>query len=310
MDVTYQEVLSAAARIRDGVHNTPVLRSSRLSSLWGVDVVFKCENLQKVGAFKARGALNAVRSLTPAQLQAGVVTHSSGNHAAALARAASLMGARADVVMPSNAPANKKAAVIGYGATVHECEPALAAREAATQAIIERTGAHLIHPYDDPWVIAGQGTAALEFLEQCPELELIIAPVGGGGLLSGCAIVGQARGVAVIGAEPSGADDAFRSLRSGQLQTMPAPNTIADGLRGALSARTFAIIQNQVAAIVTVSEEEILSAMREVLNTLKLVIEPSAAVAVAALRQNTFHAQKIGIILSGGNVDPTLWSRL
>jgi len=310
MDVQFADIVAAHARIRDGVHQTPVMRSTRLSQLWGVDVVFKCENLQKVGAFKARGALNAVKQLSPAQLRAGVITHSSGNHAAALARAAALMGATADVVMPHNAPSNKKAAVRGYGATVHECEPSLAAREALTRTLMERRGATLIHPYDDPAVIAGQGTAALEFHQQCPEVHRWLVPVGGGGLLSGTALVGQRYGVEVIGVEPAGADDAFRSVRSGQLQSNTNPSTLADGLRGALSARTFGIIKAHVADIVTVTEEEILTAMREVANTLKLVIEPSAAVAVAGLKKCTKTDQRVGVILSGGNVDPILWPLL
>jgi threonine dehydratase len=312
MDVTPEDVIAAHARIQDGVHRTPVMCSHRLNAQFGVELYFKCENLQKVGAFKARGALNAVRQLTPAQRHHGVITHSSGNHAQALARAARLSGLNATVVMPSNAPANKKAAVLGYGARVIECEPTLAAREHTTQALMREGQQTLIHPYDDPLVIAGQGTAAWEFIEQCPDLEALIVPVGGGGLMAGTAlaVLAARANIAVIGAEPVGAADAHAGLTLGVRQTGFTATTSADGLRAELSPRTFALMQAHVADIFTVSEAAIWQAMGLIVNTLKLVVEPSAAVALASLVGRTLPYRRVGIILSGGNVDPTLWSAL
>jgi len=304
----YDDVLEAAARIQGHVHRTAVMQSTELSRRLGADVHFKCENLQKVGAFKARGALNAVYALDDAHVRAGVATHSSGNHAAALARAASLRGVPAYIVMPSNAPAVKKEAVIGYGGQVIECEPTLAAREAAAAALVERTGASLVHPYDDPWVIAGQGTATLEYSEQASRPDVLLVPVGGGGLLSGTALAARARwpGTRVVGVEPLGADDAARSFRSGLLQTGDAPATIADGLRGALSQRTFALIRAHVDDIVTVREDSIMAAMLLVWRFLKVVIEPSAAVPVAALLEGYAASASVGVVLSGGNIDFTV----
>lgn len=312
MDVSPQEVLTAHERIRDGVHLTPVMSSTRLNEQYGAELFFKCENLQKVGAFKARGALNAIRLLTPAQRQRGVITHSSGNHAQALAWAARSAGMVSTVIMPHNAPSNKKAAVRGYGAQVLECEPTIAAREQLTEQLMREHLQTLIHPYDNPHVIAGQGTAALEFMAQCPGLDAIITPVGGGGLLSGTAlaVLGMAAPISVIGAEPLGANDASVGFKQGALQTGGVPNTIADGLRGELSARTFGLIQAHVSDIWTVSEAGILEAMAEILNTLKLVVEPSAAVALGCLKDHKTPYKRIGIILSGGNVDPRLWHKL
>ena len=301
----YGDVLEAATRIEGRVHRTPVMQSTELSRRLGGQVHFKCENLQKVGAFKARGALNAVYALDAATVRAGVATHSSGNHAAALARAARLRGVPAYVVMPSNAPAVKKEAVLGYGGQVIECEPTLAAREAAAAALVERTGATLVHPYDDPWVIAGQGTATLEYADQASAPQVLLVPVGGGGLLSGTALAARARWpqARVVGVEPLGADDAARGFRSGQRQSGAVPATIADGLRGELSARTFALIRAHVDDVVTVREDSIVEAMLLVWRFLKLVIEPSAAVPVAALLEGYAAGAQAGVVLSGGNVD-------
>jgi threonine dehydratase len=275
--------------------------------------------LQKVGAFKARGALNAVRLFKESMSNVSskevpcVITHSSGNHAAALARAAQLEGLKAIVVMPKNAPRNKKQAVLGYQARVVECEPTMASREAITSQLIGETGAHLIHPYDDPAVIAGQGTAAIEFMEQVPALDALLVPVGGGGLISGTvlAVESMNQATAVFGAEPDQARDAYDGFKSGIRQVGRVANTLADGLRGELSARTFALIRHGVKDIGCVQESEIIEAMRLILNTLKLVIEPSAAVAFAALLNGSIRVQgRVGVILSGGNIDPLVWPAL
>jgi threonine dehydratase len=304
--LTFDAVRSAHERIAPYVHRTPVLTSKALDRAADARLFFKAENFQKTGAFKARGATNAVLEL-PASTQ-GVVTHSSGNHGAALARAAALRGLVAHIVMPQNAPTAKQAAVRGYGGLIAICEPTLAAREATAAEIIAATGAVLIHPYNDLAVMAGQGTASLELLQDVPELDLLVVPVGGGGLLSGTAVAakGVRPGVRVVGAEPSGADDAFRSFHSGVLMPPPAAQTIADGLRGALGEHTFAVIRSQVDDIVTVSENEIIAALRLVWERMKIIIEPSAAVPVAAVLSGriAFTADtRIGIILSGGNVD-------
>ena len=302
-----QDLCAAAQRIAPHVHRTPVATCAGIDLLAGVRLFFKCENLQKVGAFKARGATNAVLSLTDAAVRRGVATHSSGNHAAALARAAALRGVPAHIVMPRTAPRVKRAAVAGYGAQITECEPTLAARESALADVVERTGATVIHPYDDPVVIAGQGTAALELLQEVPDLDALIAPVGGGGLLSGTVIAAAShrRPVAVFGAEPRGADDAFRSLRDGVVYPSVQPRTIADGLLTSLSALTFSILYGRVEGILTVSEGGIVEAMRLVWQRAKLVVEPSGAVPFAAVLENAdrFHDLRVGIVLSGGNVD-------
>lgn len=301
----FADVEAAAVRIAPYVHRTPVVQSTALSRQLGAEVFLKCEQLQKVGAFKARGACNAVWAMDAARVARGVVTHSSGNHAAALARAAALRGVPAWVVMPSNAPKIKQEAVRGYGATIIDCAPTMAAREAAARELMERTGAILVHPYDDPWVIAGQGTAALEFSDQIAAPDVLLVPVGGGGLLSGSALVARTRWPQsrIIGVEPLGADDAARGFRSGQRQVGALANTIADGLRGELSSRTFTMITRFVDDIVTVSEAAIVEALRLVWHFPKLVIEPSAAVAVAALLEGRVRAGRVGIVLSGGNVD-------
>jgi len=305
--LTWSLIEEARARIGAHVKVTPVLTSAALDAQTGAQLYFKCETFQKCGAFKARGASNAVFALTDAQARAGVATHSSGNHAAALARAAQLRGIRAYIVMPDNTPQAKRAAVRRYGAEISYCAPTLAAREAAAREILGRTGAAFVHPYDDLMVMAGQGTVAAEFLGQVPQLEVILCPVGGGGLISGTAVAARALkpGVRVLGAEPSGADDAARSLRSGVLQPAGTPCTIADGLRGALAPRTFAEIRRGVEDILTVSEEAIIAAMRELWEVLKIIVEPSGAVPYAAVRAAParFRGRNVGIVLSGGNLD-------
>ena len=250
-DPTFEDVLAAAERIRGHVHRTPVMTSSEIDAIAGAQLHFKCENLQKVGAFKARGATNAVLSLDDEAAGRGVATHSSGNHAAALAYAAGIRGVPAHVVMPSSAPPVKKAAVAGYGALITECEPTLEARESTLDAVVERTGATFIHAYDNPMVIAGQGTASLELITDVPDLDAVIAPVGGGGLMSGTAIAVSASrpDITIWGSEPAGADDAFRSLRDGTLYPSVAPKTIADGLLTSLSDRTFRILSDRLESI-------------------------------------------------------------
>jgi len=304
---TLADIRQAADRIRPFAHRTPVLTCASIDRETGARVFFKCENLQKVGAFKFRGAANAVLSLTGDEIARGVATHSSGNHAQALALAASLRGAAATIVMPRTAPAVKKAAVAGYGARIVFCEPTLAAREAALAEVVAATGAHVVHPYDDDRVIAGQGTAALELLADVPDLDVVMTPVGGGGLLSGTsiAVAALAPRVRVIGAEPEMADDAFRSLQTGSIQPSVNPRTVADGLLTSLSPRTFAIIRQNVERIVTVGEAAIITAMKFVWERAKIVIEPSAAVPVGALweRKVDLAGLRVGIILSGGNVD-------
>jgi threonine dehydratase len=304
---TLNDLRAAAERIRPFAHRTPVLTCESLDRQVGAKVFLKCENLQRVGAFKFRGACNAVYSLSDAEAARGVATHSSGNHAQALALAARLRGIPAHIVMPSNAPAVKKAAVAGYGGRITLCEPTLAAREATLRRVVDETGAEVVHPYNDARVIAGQGTAALELLAEIPGLDAVLAPVGGGGLLSGTAIaVTEASpGTRVIAGEPEGADDAFRSLEAGRIMPSTSPKTVADGLLTSLGELTFAIIRARVERIVTVSEEAILAAMRFTWERAKIVIEPSAAVPLAVLweRKIDLGGKRVGVILSGGNVD-------
>lgn len=314
---TLDDIRSAASRIAPHARRTPVMTCGALDALTGARLHFKCENFQKAGAFKFRGACNAVLSLPPAAATAGVATHSSGNHAAALALAARLRGVPAHVVMPDSAPAVKRAAVAGYGALITFCAPTLAAREQILAQVRAATGAVLVHPYDDPRVIAGQGTAALELLEEVGTLDLLLAPVGGGGLLSGTALAvaglaaegraaaGAAFGPRVVGVEPAGADDACRSLAAGVIVPSTQPRTIADGLLTSLSERTFTAIRRHVDRIVTVSEEGLVRAMRLIWERMKIVVEPSAAVPLAALLEGALSAAglRVGIILSGGNVD-------
>lgn len=303
----FEDIEAASRLISPHVHRTPVLTSKQLDAISGARLFFKCENFQKVGAFKFRGATNAVLNLTEGQRAAGVVTHSSGNHAAALAHAAVLRGVKAYIVMPSSAPEVKKRAVEGYGAEITFCEPTLAAREAAAAGVIERTGATMIHPYDNFYIIAGQGTAAMELLEEMPDPDAVLAPVGGGGLLSGSAITvtHMAPAAKIFGAEPLLADDAARSLRSGTIQPALPPRTIADGLLTSLCDRTFAVIRENVDDILTVTEEQIAEAMILMWTRMKIVVEPSSAVPLAAVLANRelFSGKKVGIIVSGGNAD-------
>ncbi len=307
--VSLADIKRAARRIATHVHRTNVATCQTLNRMVGHQLYFKCENLQRAGAFKFRGAVHAVSQLSPAQLARGVVTHSSGNHAQALALAAKTFGTSAHIVMPATASPVKRAAVEDYGGVVVECPPTLAAREETALAIQRETGAELVPPYDDPRIIAGQGTAAWEFLQQVPQLEIVIAPVGGGGLLSGTAIAasGIASGIRVLGAEPAGADDAWRSLASGHWVPQTDPRTIADGLLTSLGKLTWPIIQTHVSEILTVSETEIVNAMKLFWERTKLLIEPSSAVAVAAAMsesiRNLPRSMHIGVIISGGNVD-------
>jgi len=297
----------AAERIRPFAHRTPVLTCASLSARVGAELFFKCENFQKVGACKFRGAANAVFSLSDAEARRGGATHSSGNHAQALALAARLRGIPAHIVMPESSPRVKVEAVRGYGGRIVLCPSTQADRERSLARVVSETGALFIHPYDDARVIAGQATAARELLEQAGPLDLLLAPVGGGGLASGTALAARylAPYVQVVAAEPRGADDAFRSLREGRLLPSLHPNTIADGLRTSLGQLTFPILRALLAGVVTVSEEAILAAMRLVWERMKILIEPSAAVPVAALLEGGLQAagRRVGIILSGGNLD-------
>jgi threonine dehydratase/serine racemase len=308
-------VREAAARIAPFVRRTPVMTSGTLDRLAGRAVFFKCENLQTTGAFKYRGATNAVQKLTPEQAAKGVVTHSSGNHAQALALAARVRGIPAYIVMPRIAPQVKKAAVEGYGGVVTLCEPTLADRERVAAGVAAKTGATLIPPFDHPDVIAGQGTAALELLEDVPDLDAVVSPVGGGGLLSGFTVA--SRGInpslRVFGAEPLGADDAARSKAAGTFLPQTAPNTIADGLLTSMGALTWPIIRDLVEWVFTATEDQIKAAMRLVWERMKLVIEPSAAVGVAVVLSDEFRGltgiRKVGVVLCGGNVslDKLYW---
>lgn len=304
---TFADVEAAARRIEPYAHRTPVLTCGALDRMTGAHLFFKCENFQKVGAFKIRGACNTVFSLSDDQAKSGVATHSSGNHGAAVALAAKWRGIDAHVIMPRTAPQIKKRAVAGYGAHITFCEPTLDSRESTCARIIQETGATLIHSYNDAGIIAGQGTAALELLHDIPDLQMILAPVGGGGLLSGTALAasGVNDKIEVIGAEPEGADDAFRSFHAGTIFPSVNPKTIADGLLTCLGDLTFAIIRQYVRDIATVADPEIIQAMRTVWERMNIIIEPSSAVPVAVLLAGKVDAKekKVGVILSGGNVD-------
>jgi len=306
MKPTLQDIRIAAERIRPYIHRTPVMTNASLNERVGAQVFLKCENLQKVGAFKFRGACNAVFSLTSEEAAQGVCTHSSGNHAQALALAARMRGIPAYIVMPENAPQVKKDAVAGYGGNITFCKPTLEARESTLEKIRLGTGATVIHPYNDERVIAGQGTAALELLEDISDLDVIIAPVGGGGLLSGTAIATSEfkKGIRVIAGEPEMADDAFRSMQAGRIIPSENPKTLADGLLTSLGALTYPIIRQQVEQIITVSEQAIVDSMKFIWERAKIIIEPSAAVPVAVLWEKKIDlgGLKVGVILSGGNV--------
>ena len=307
MSLDLAAIRGAHERIRPYIHRTPVLTSSRLDAARGASLFFKCENLQKIGAFKARGATNAVFALDDATARRGVAADSSGNHGAALARAAKLRGIPAYVVMPSNSAKVKIRAVKSYGAEIMFCEPTEAARESACADVIAKTGATLIHSFENEDVIAGQGTAAVELLEDIPEVDLVVCPIGGGGLLCGTAVAAKSMRpkIKVMAVEPANADDAAQSFRAGRLIRTEKKFTIADGLRTNVGAPNFSIIQRYVDDIVTVSEEAIIAAMRTVWETMKIIIEPSAAVPYAAILESKIDigGKRVGMILTGGNVD-------
>jgi threonine dehydratase len=314
---TWEAILAAHARMGPRIHRTSVLTSSSLNAMARAQLFFKCENLQKTGSFKIRGASNALLSLTEQEAAKGIVTQSSGNHGAAVACAAAWRGVPAWIVMPKNALAVKAKAIESYGGRIVYCEPTVTARKATCDRLQSETGAHLVHPYDDDRIIAGQATAAKELLEEIPDLDAVFAPVSGGGLLSGTCL--SAKGIRpsvhVFGCEPALADDAYRSLTTGTLQSLDSSETIADGLRASLAPRTFAILRRHLDRILLVSEEEIISAARLVWERMKIIIEPSSAVAIAPLlkpgavaslnlpKRPDCAAPKLGIILSGGNVD-------
>ncbi|MEZ4957766.1 MAG: pyridoxal-phosphate dependent enzyme [Saprospiraceae bacterium] len=307
MNLTAQDFLHTHQRILPYIHRTPVLTSETINRMSGAEVYFKCENFQKMGAFKMRGAANAILQLTDEQRAKGVATHSSGNFAQAVSLAAKKMGVKAYIVMPSNSPEVKKAAVRDYGGEITECIPTLQAREDTVQEVMVRTGATFLHPYNDWDVIAGQGTATMELIEEVPDLDVLIPPVGGGGLSSGAALAAHlfSPKTKVIGAEPHGADDAWRSLETGKIFLQTAPNTIADGLRTNLGDKTFAVLSQYMERIILVEEQEIVDALRLLMERMKIVVEPSGAVPLAALlkEKGQFTGQKVGILLSGGNVD-------
>ena len=304
---TKQDIIEAHIRIEPHIHHTPVLRSGTFDRRFGSRFYFKCENFQKVGAFKTRGAVNAVFSLSEAEASKGVATHSSGNHAQALARAAALRGIKAYIVMPDNAPRVKVDAVRGYGGEITFCEPTLSAREETLKQVIAKTGAVEIHPYDKFEIVAGQATAAKELLEEHPDLDMVLVPVGGGGLLAGTALAAKyfSTQTKVIACEPAGADDAFRSFVTGKIIPSENPQTIADGLLTSLGVLNFEIIKKDVANIVTVSEPSIKQAMKLIWERMKIIVEPSSAVPLAAVLEDKIDVKgkKVGIIISGGNVD-------
>jgi threonine dehydratase len=307
MSLDLAAIRTAHDRIRPHIHRTPVLTSSRLDAASGASLFFKCENFQKVGAFKARGATNAVFALDDETARRGVATHSSGNHAAALSRAAKLRGVAAHIVMPSNSPKVKVRAVEGYGGRIVFCEPNQRAREEACARVIAETGATLIHPFENEDVMAGQGTIAVELLEDVPDLDFVLCPVGGGGVLCGTAVAAKTLrpSIKVIATEPAGADDAAQSFHQHRLVYQEQKNTIADGLRTNLGAPNFELIQRYVDDIVTVSDEAIVAAMRGIWETMKIVVEPSGAVPYAAVLEGRvdLRGRRIGLILTGGNVD-------
>jgi len=306
---TKQDILEAHERIFKQIHRTPILTSLTLNSILGCELYFKCENFQKVGAFKFRGASNAVLSLSETELQSGVATHSSGNHAAALALAAKMKNVPSYIVMPKTAPQIKKNAVQGYGAKIIFCEPTLQAREEALNKVVEETGSAFIHPYDNYSIIAGQATCAKEIYDELNNLDFIIAPVGGGGLLSGTCLSTKyfSSKTKVIGAEPKEADDAFRSIRDGKIYPSINSKTVCDGLLTNLCEKTFSILRNNVNEILTAEEGSIINAMKMIWERMKIIVEPSSAVTLAIISENKekFSGKKVALILSGGNVDLT-----
>jgi len=303
----FNNILEAAERIAPFIHRTPVMTSKTINEITGCQLYFKCENFQRVGAFKFRGACNAVSSLSDYKAKKGVATHSSGNHAQALSLAAKIRGIPATIVMPLNSAKVKKDAVKGYGGKIIYCQPTLEARESTLEAIIHETGSTFIHPYNNFKVISGQGTAALELIREIPDLDYIITPVGGGGLLSGTLITvsSVAPNIKVIAAEPEGADDAYRSIQEGRIIPSISPKTIADGLLTSLSDLTYEIIRKYIDRIITVSDTTIIKAMRLIWERMKIIVEPSAAVTLGIIldKKFDFTGKRIGIILSGGNID-------
>ena len=307
MKITKASIEAAANRIAPYIHNTPIMTCKSINELYGLDLYFKCENFQKIGAFKIRGGMNASLQLTKAQLEKGVATHSSGNHAQALAFASKMLGIKAYIVMPESSPQVKVNAVKGYGAEVTICASNQAARESTLEAIVERTGATFIHPYDNDEVITGQATCVKEIIEAIPAIDIVVTPVGGGGLLSGTCLGAHyfKPGLKVYAGEPEGAADAVLSIQSGKVEKAPFVNTIADGLMTTLSERTLEIIKAHVTDIILLSEDEIKAALRLVYERMKIIIEPSCAVPLAAVLKHAdlFKGKKVGIILTGGNVD-------
>ena len=307
MKITKASIEAAAMRIAPYIHNTPIMTCESINALYGLDLYFKCENFQKIGAFKIRGGMNASLQLTKEQLEKGVATHSSGNHAQALAFASKMLGIKAYIVMPESSPQVKVNAVRGYGAEVTICASNQVARESTLEAIVERTGATFIHPYDNDEVITGQATCVKEMIEAMPDIDIVVTPVGGGGLLSGTCLGAHyfKPALKVYAGEPEGAADAVLSIQSGKVEKAPFVNTIADGLLTTLSERTLAIIQAHVTDIFLVSEDEIKAALRLVYERMKIIIEPSCAVPLAAVLKHAdlFKGKKVGIILTGGNVD-------
>jgi threonine dehydratase len=306
MNINRTTIEEAHERIKPYIHRTPVLTSQSIDDAAGCSVFFKCENFQKVGAFKARGAMNAALSLTEGQRSKGIATHSSGNHAQALARAAKILGVKAYIVMPRTAPEIKKRGVRGYGGEIFECEPTLEARETTLAEVIKKTGATEIHPFNNYEIMAGQATAAVELFEEVKNLDVIMAPVGGGGLLSGTGLAAAyfSPNTKVIAGEPEGSDDAYRSMKSGKIEQAQS-QTIADGLLTTLGDKTFPIIHELVSEVITASDAQIIDAMRLVWERMKIIIEPSCAVPLASLLKEKarFKDHRVGIILSGGNVD-------
>ncbi|AGS26497.1 serine dehydratase [Rhizobium sp. R339] len=304
---TISDMFEAHDRIRPFIHRTPVMTSAYINSLAGAELFFKCENLQKAGAFKARGASNAVFGLSDEQAARGVATHSSGNHGTCLSYAAGRRGIPCTVVMPHSAPQAKKDAVRGYGGTVVECEPSTSSREAVFAEVVAKSGAEFVHPYNDARVIAGQATCSRELLEQVDNLDAVIAPIGGGGMVSGTCLTlsNLAPRVKVYAAEPEQADDAYRSFKAGHIIADDAPNTVADGLKVPLKELTWHFVKRNVSDIVTASEEEIIEAMKLIWKRAKLVMEPSSAVPLAAILKNKsiFAGKRVGVIITGGNVD-------
>ena len=304
---TYEDMLAAHERIRPYIHRTPVLTSSYFNELTGAQLFFKCENFQKAGAFKARGASNAVFSLSDEQAAKGVATHSSGNHGLSLSYAAGRRGVPCKVVVPRTAPEAKKAAMRGYGAEVIECEPSTSSREAVFAEVVASSGAEFVHPYNDPRVIAGQGTCAKEMIEDMPDLDAVIAPIGGGGMVSGSCLTLStiAPQVKIYAAEPEAADDAYQSFRKGEIVAYDAPVTIADGLKVPLKERTWHFVRNYVSDVLLASEQEIIDAMYLTWQRMKIVMEPSCAVPLAAILRNKdlFAGKRVGVVVTGGNVD-------